>query len=977
MSKLSYLKEFDSKQLWRFFIDGRFHKKYNGWVGYETGERGSIQALLNGFSYMIDNFDLLDNGLKSTYLRELHKLCMMSVETTNLKSSPGDIRYLNAGMPFFAKSTTYEHLVEVFELRKGDGTNIFNTVKYEKTADELDVAEVYKALLKDKRINYRNWYPNLNAYEAQCLNGDYTLKEFYEVKHKVQMLMIEKVEDIVQRFNKNIKIAKDGEEKLKVLTLVSRELELLHPFPDGNSRTFSCIMNMHLFMYHGFVPPIYENPNYDNELSHAQWIDEVKKGMERTKELLKNPQAKIFNYSIDDMNKKDIDTFLSMAKVLTKKIDNYQESYLTPKLLEDITSGKWKNINYEMRFSGVGDYNTFRNKNIYFMLSLNEWKKDKLDIFKKIDTLYNKGIKAFVTDNEEIFNTLKYPTFLVNDNIKQSYIKVATKTRELLNPQTVLITGTEGKTGFKTQLHHVLNFQTSAHANINSANTEIPVLRSLINLRDNDKVEINEVSVGGDEALRIERTSWVQPDICVFTNISPNHMDMHKSIDNILQAKSSVIEGLRDNGIAIINSDMQYYEALKKSILKRKKDTKFLTFGKNTNDDAQLIEEIFNHEKLGWEVKANILDEEIKYFIPMIQSHIPLSTVSTLLCVKVLGYNMQLAAKDFEKLKPYETMGRMLKIKKPSADILFYDQSRRGGVGGMESAFEDLNRLKIKGKVVALVGGISIKKDSDWTKESHTFLAKLINNSKIDRLYTTGNFMNYVEDNLKNKNIFIKHSDDLDFLANSLLDEIQSDDLLFIIGSAYLYLGRVTDIMFKKYTYEYFDYKKPLLNKSKILLDFFNKSSEFITKTFNLKDVSNQLPKHFNKDFTDAWFYNYTNEKSTKGKSVFGSYFYFNSPEYLLHVDCATHNIHIGLIKYELIDNKIKQIKATENDLERVKLLYKNNLKLELRNWGGSWISIDCGKFIDLEDIKKQNLLLDIEHSPLYKNIIIPFIKSL
>ncbi len=976
MSRLKYLKEFDSNQLWRFFIDGRFHKKYNGWVGYEAGERGSIQALLNGFAFMIDNFDILDNGLSGTYLRQLHKICMLSVQTTNLKSSPGDIRFLNAGMPFFAKSTTYEHLKEVFELRKDDGTIIFNSAKYAKTANELDVDEVYQGLIQDKRINYRNWYPNLSKYEQECLDEKYTLKEFYEIKHKVQMQMIDKVEDIINRFNTNIRKATTYDEKLHTLTLVSRELELLHPFPDGNSRTFSCIMNMHLFMYYGYPPAIYDNPNYDNELSHTQWIDEVKKGFKRTQELLDNPKSKLFNYSIDYMSQKDKDNFLDMAKELIKKINQYKESYATVPLLENITKGSWKNINKHIRFSGVGDYNTFRAKNIYFMLSLNEWKEQKIDISKKMEQLVSKGIKAFVTDDQEIFAKSTYPILLVPNNIKETYTKVATTIRKKLDPKTVLVTGTEGKTGFKTQLHHILNFQTNTHANINSANTEIPVLRSLINLRDDDSVEINEVSVGGDEALRVQRTKWVEPDICVFTNISPNHMDMHKSINNIIQAKSSVIEGLRDDGVAIINSDMQYYQLLKDDILRRKPTTKFLTFGKDDKDDAKLISQVFDKTKLGWEVKANILGEEVKYFVPLIQNHIPLSTVSTLLCVKVLGYGIQKAAKDFSSLKPYDTMGRLLVIKKPSADVLFYDQSRRGGIGGMTSAFEDLKLLQPKGKIVALIGGISTKKDSQWTKDSHTQLAKLINKSKIDKLYTTGNFMNYVHDNLENKNILVKHSDNLEFLANNLLDEIEGDDLLFIIGSAYLYLGRVTDIMFKRYDYEYFNLKKSLINKADILMRFFDNISNMVTKKYNFVNVTKELPKGYTKELCQLWFYNNTQERQNKGKSVFGVYFYFNSPEYLLHIDCATHNIHIGLIKYTKENGKIKQIKATTDDLNRINTLYPNKLNLEFRKWGGGWISVDCGKFIDLENKNKQTELLDT-NSNLFKNILIPLLKVL
>ena len=117
MTTLHLLKRFDPAQLFRLFVDGRYHKKYDGWVGYEGGERGSVQALLNGFVHMLEHFDLTA-GLKATYLLDLHKVCMMGVQTKNLKSSPGDLRYVNAGMPFYPKTTTLENLVEILEMRR-------------------------------------------------------------------------------------------------------------------------------------------------------------------------------------------------------------------------------------------------------------------------------------------------------------------------------------------------------------------------------------------------------------------------------------------------------------------------------------------------------------------------------------------------------------------------------------------------------------------------------------------------------------------------------------------------------------------------------------------------------------------------------------------------------------------------------------------------------------------------------------------
>jgi UDP-N-acetylmuramyl pentapeptide synthase len=146
-------------------------------------------------------------------------------------------------------------------------------------------------------------------------------------------------------------------------------------------------------------------------------------------------------------------------------------------------------------------------------------------------------------------------------------------------------------------------------------------------------------------------------------------------------------------------------------------------------------------------------------------------------------------------------MGRMIRLRLDQGEALFYDQSRRGGMHGMRSAFDDLKRLHVPGRIVALVGGISIKKDSDWTRQAHHELAELINASPIDRLYTTGNYMGYVHDALTRPDRLVRHGEDIDELATWLSGELRDGDLLFMIGSAYLYLGRVADILLKRHPY--------------------------------------------------------------------------------------------------------------------------------------------------------------------------------
>lgn len=1028
-NSMRILKKFDKNQLFRFFVDGRFHKKYEGWVGYEAGERGSVQALLNGFSFMMDHFDLT-TGLEPNYLLDLHKVCMMGVQTKNLKTSPGDLRFLNAGMPYLANTTTLENIREILTMRMGDGTAVFNTAAYAKPAEMLDAEDVYQAILHHGKLNYRNWYPNLSKEDTNALEKKSGLKAFYEAKHRVQMQFADKVETIVGRFNADMLDAPTQEARLRSIALLIRELELLHPFPDGNCRTFACVLLTQLLLNYGFTPAILKNPNLDGECSLAQWIEEIQIGMGITESLLENPQARVYNYSIEDAKPEDIQSFSEMAKELVQKIESYHEIFLTPQRLKAYTQGQWLVPCPEfMRFSGVGTYNTYSKGNVYFALELAKWIKEGKDIRQELTRVLSKGIKALVTDHVEYGDGWDIPVLLVDDAFA-AFKAAAVQTRIDLNPFTILITGTEGKSGAKVQLQHLLSFQAQAHGVRNSANTEVPVLRSLINLSADEKVEINEVSVGSDEAYRVERTRMVSPNLCLFTNIGPNHMDMHKTMENVLRAKSSVVEGLREGGVCIVDADNPYYEGLVDAIRQRKPQVSIVTYGSSSSDTGQLLTSEFDNERLGWNVQARLNDEFLSYFLPLPHQHAPLASVGVLLTIKQSGYDAVRAAADFSGFQPYETMGHLVRLYKHGKELLFYDQSRRGGISGMRSAFSDIANIKVRGKVVALVGGVSVLRDSDWTKEVHGQLAELINNSPINHLYTTGNYMQYVTEHLHKQPI--KHSEDLEELARFLVNDIEPGDLLFIIGSAYLYLGRVAEKVQqllkqgsgavavsaspKSPVYRmlcayqdvakgvtaakavasqgvhYSDYQESLKSyatftdfRAVLLTDFFHRMDSLLPEIRPMTCVNAEMAATaFNRyvvsqQFCRRWFNNFDKNSNLPTKQLFGSFYDFGDPELLLHVQVATVNLHIGFVCCRRTENGYVPGSMSEAEANQIgaRMVTKGIKDLKYRTWGAKWLSVDLGSFIELTKPNVFMAMAETVDSELFARKIRPLVESL
>ena len=172
----------------------------------------------------------------------------------------------------------------------------------------------------------------------------------------------------------------------------------------------------------------------------------------------------------------------------------------------------------------------------------------------------------------------------------------------------------------------------------------------------------------------------------------------------------------------------------------------------------------------------------------------PVQSVGALLVVKKLGYSAKQAASNYGGVTAFETMGRFFEITiGDGKKIFYYDQSLRGSIQGMRTAFADLKNLRSKGKIVALLGGTSIEEDGDFTKQQHQEMATLLNDSPIDKFYTTGPYLQYMLDNLDSvtKAKHIDHSDDKENLVKQISSDLEDGDLVFVMGSAYLRLGSV------------------------------------------------------------------------------------------------------------------------------------------------------------------------------------------
>jgi UDP-N-acetylmuramoyl-L-alanyl-D-glutamate--2,6-diaminopimelate ligase len=166
------------------------------------------------------------------------------------------------------------------------------------------------------------------------------------------------------------------------------------------------------------------------------------------------------------------------------------------------------------------------------------------------------------------------------------------------------ITGTNGKTTIAYLLEQIFKMAgydigivgTIAHRwkdKIIEAKNTTPgslELQRLLSRMAKEDVDYCAMEVSS-HSLDQDRVCDVDFKIAVFTNITGEHMDYHKTFKNYLNAKIKLFKNLKSNALAVLNADDPNFNAIKKSI-----KGKILTYGiKNkANIMAELIRSSLN-----------------------------------------------------------------------------------------------------------------------------------------------------------------------------------------------------------------------------------------------------------------------------------------------------------------------------------------------------------------------------------------------
>ncbi len=203
-------------------------------------------------------------------------------------------------------------------------------------------------------------------------------------------------------------------------------------------------------------------------------------------------------------------------------------------------------------FSGIAfDSSNVKKNNIFFAI-----KGNKFDGNNFIDVAIKNGARIIISEKKKL-KKKNDVVFLYSSNVRKLLANISYKILNKKFKKLIAVTGTNGKSSIADFYYQILNLNSKKVASVGTigirykdkkktlSNTTLDPIQLMSTLKkfkeNNIEYIIMEASSHGLEQNRLDGLLF---DIGIFTNLSHDHLDYHKNINNYLRSKLYLFEEL-------------------------------------------------------------------------------------------------------------------------------------------------------------------------------------------------------------------------------------------------------------------------------------------------------------------------------------------------------------------------------------------------------------------------------------------------
>lgn len=334
------------------------------------------------------------------------------------------------------------------------------------------------------------------------------------------------------------------------------------------------------------------------------------------------------------------------------------------------------------------------------------------------------GAKAIIVQREV---TTTVPSIVVKDT-HLALAQLATARRQQSKALVVGVTGSNGKTTVKEMLAAVLGVSTPVLYTQGNLNNDIGVPLTLLRLQDEHRYAV--IEMGANHAGEIAYTSsCAKADVVLITNVGDAHLEGFGSLEGVASAKGEIIATLKDDGIAILNRDDQFYDYWKTLAGTRKTNS----FGLNAT--ADFCAEAISNKVIDYQFKSQFElitpQGSLPISLNLAGTHNVLNAVAASAAAVALGIDLEQIQQGLSSLQPVK--GRLQPLVGQLGNILI-DDTYNANPSSLKVALDVLKGCS--GEPWLALGAFGELGANSLN--IHADMAALIKSLGVTRLFATG-----------------------------------------------------------------------------------------------------------------------------------------------------------------------------------------------------------------------------------------------
>lgn len=318
-----------------------------------------------------------------------------------------------------------------------------------------------------------------------------------------------------------------------------------------------------------------------------------------------------------------------------------------------------------------------------------------------IDQAIENGASAIVVSKD--IEKKSVPVIKV-DNTNEELSKLCQKFYDYPNKELTMIgiTGTDGKTSTATIIQTLIGKEKCGYIgtngrswkekiaddNPNTTPDETILYKFLREFKDDDcNYAVMEAS---SEAYYRKRLENLEFDVSCYTNVTPEHINIHGSFENYIECKKELFRSTKKDGHCILNIDEEHYEDMKSAC-----NGIVYTYGKNDQATLQIVDyQVFPTKTLiTWKYQDNIYHIES----PLLGDFNVYNLSAGMLVCLALGFDIN---ELIQNIKDIKVSGRLELLKTDTPYYVMVDYAHTPN--GIKNLLNFVHTLDINRSIVVI-----------------------------------------------------------------------------------------------------------------------------------------------------------------------------------------------------------------------------------------------------------------------------------